>query len=52
MNHYIENKIISHLLNALKNYHNETYLHSIRVAKLSFKVSKNIQLKRSEQLYI
>jgi len=47
-----EDKLISHLLLSLKNYHYETYKHSIRVAKLSFKISNIIQLERNEQISI
>ncbi|MFU0782852.1 MAG: Metal dependent phosphohydrolase [Thermoanaerobacterium thermosaccharolyticum] len=49
---YREDKLISHLLLSLKNYHYETYKHSIRVAKLSFKISNIIQLERNEQISI
>lgn len=49
---YKEDELISHLLSTLKNHLYDTYKHSIRVAKLSFKVSKVLQLERSEQIYI
>ncbi|ADL69679.1 HD-GYP domain-containing protein [Thermoanaerobacterium thermosaccharolyticum] len=49
---YGEDKLISHLLLSLKNYNYETYKHSLRVAKLSFKIANMIHLSLNEQLSI
>ncbi|MDN5317924.1 phosphohydrolase [Thermoanaerobacterium thermosaccharolyticum] len=49
---YDEDKLISHLLMSLKNYNYETYKHSLRVAKLSFKIANIIRLEPKEQISI
>lgn len=38
-------------MTSLKHYHYTTYLHSIRVAKLTYLVSKNLGLPKEEQIY-
>jgi len=49
---YDEDKLISHLLMSLKNYHYETYKHSIRVAKLSYNIANAMQLDLKEKITI
>ncbi|MGB9678748.1 MAG: HD-GYP domain-containing protein [Thermoanaerobacteraceae bacterium] len=48
---YKENYLINYFLSTLKNYHFITYMHSIRVAKLTYLVSKKLGLPLEEQLY-
>ncbi|MGJ7045454.1 HD-GYP domain-containing protein [Thermoanaerobacterium thermosulfurigenes] len=49
---YDEEKLMSHLLMSLKNYHYETYKHSIRVAKLSYNVANMMRLNMKEKIAI
>ncbi|MDE4542555.1 MULTISPECIES: HD domain-containing phosphohydrolase [unclassified Thermoanaerobacterium] len=49
---YDEEKLMSHLLMSLKNYHYETYKHSIRVAKLSYNVANMMRLNIKEKITI
>ncbi|EIV99141.1 HD-GYP domain-containing protein [Thermoanaerobacter siderophilus] len=48
---YSEYYLIKHLMTSLKHYHYITYLHSIRVAKLTYLVSKKLGLPKKEQIY-
>ncbi|ADD01724.1 metal dependent phosphohydrolase [Thermoanaerobacter italicus Ab9] len=48
---YNEYYLIKHLITSLKHYHYTTYLHSIRVAKLTYLVSKKLELPKDEQIY-
>lgn len=49
---YNEEKLMSHLLISLRNYHYETYKHSIRVAKLSYNVANMMRLNMKEKITI
>ncbi|AEF17918.1 metal dependent phosphohydrolase [Thermoanaerobacterium xylanolyticum LX-11] len=49
---YDEEKLMSHLLISLRNYHYETYKHSIRVAKLSYNVANMMRLNMKEKIAI
>lgn len=48
---YSDQLLIRHLLQSMKHYHYTTYLHSIRVAKLVFLVSKRLNMPFDEQVY-
>ncbi|AIS51637.1 metal dependent phosphohydrolase [Thermoanaerobacter kivui] len=48
---YSEHYLRKHLMTSLKHYHYTTYLHSIRVAKLTYLVSKQLGLPPEEQIY-
>jgi len=43
--------LIKHLMTSLKKYYYTIYSHSIRVAKLTYLVSKKLGLPKEEQIY-